>query len=156
MFIVRLSSSSMSKHSGALMSSRLMPPKVGSSNWQARMTSFGIFGGQLDVEDIDIGEAFEQDALAFHDRLAGGGPILPKPSTAVPLVTTRDQVALRGVLVDRGRILLDFEARNGHARRVGQAQVALRPAGLGRGDGNLAGGLRGMVLQRLFFTNQHN
>ena len=31
-FIVRFSSSSISKHSGALMSSRLMPPKVGSSS----------------------------------------------------------------------------------------------------------------------------
>ena len=32
----------------------------------------GVFGGQLDIEDVDIGEAFEQDAFAFHDRLAGG------------------------------------------------------------------------------------
>ena len=31
----------------------------------------GVLGGQLDIEHIDIGEAFEQHALAFHDRLAG-------------------------------------------------------------------------------------
>jgi hypothetical protein len=28
-------------------------------------------GVQLDIENVDVGEAFKQDSLAFHDRLAG-------------------------------------------------------------------------------------
>ena len=36
------------------------------------MISSAFVGGQFDIEDVDIGEAFEQDALAFHDGLAGG------------------------------------------------------------------------------------
>ena len=31
----------------------------------------GVAGGQLQIENIDIGEAFEQHAFAFHHRLAG-------------------------------------------------------------------------------------
>ena len=49
--------------------------------------------GQLDVEDVDAGELLEQDALAFHDRLGGQGPMAPRPSTAVPLVTTATRLA---------------------------------------------------------------
>ena len=46
-------------------------------------------GVQADGERIDTAELLEQDALALHDRQTGlSGPILPSPSTAVPLVTT--------------------------------------------------------------------
>src|SRR6202035_5435374 len=31
----------------------------------------GVRGVQLEVEDIDVGESFEQDTLAFHDWLGG-------------------------------------------------------------------------------------
>jgi hypothetical protein len=59
---------SISKHSGALMSSRLMPPKVGSS---AATTSTSCPGplADLDVEHVDAGELLEEHALAFHHRL---------------------------------------------------------------------------------------
>ena len=70
------------------MSSRLMPPKVGSSNWQTLMISSGSWLFDFDVEDIDIGKALEEHGLAFHDGLAGRAPISPSPSTAVPLLTT--------------------------------------------------------------------
>ena len=33
----------------------------------------GVLGVELDIEDVDIGEALEQDGLAFHYRLAGEG-----------------------------------------------------------------------------------
>jgi hypothetical protein len=64
-----------------------MPPKVGSI--QAIVSiSVRIIFGELDIEYVDPGELLEQARLAFHDRLAASGPIFPRPSTAVPLVTT--------------------------------------------------------------------
>ena len=91
-----------------------------------------VLGGQFDVEDVDVGEALEQDALAFHDRLAGAGADVAQAQHGRAVGDHRHQVALGGVLVDRGGIALDLQAGHGHAGRVGQAEVALRPAGLGR------------------------
>ena len=70
------------------MSSRLMPPKVGSRIWQVRMISSGIFGVELDIEDVDIGKALEENRLAFHHRLAGQGADIAQAETAVPFDTT--------------------------------------------------------------------
>ena len=69
---VRRSSSSISKHSGALMSSRFMPPNVGSNNWQARMISFGSSARKLYIEDVNVGEALEEYCLPFHHWLPRG------------------------------------------------------------------------------------
>ena len=59
------------KHSGALMSSRLMPPKVGSMRGDDLDQLVGIGFVDLDIEHVDAGELLEQAALAFHHRLAG-------------------------------------------------------------------------------------
>ena len=63
--------SSTSKHSGPLMSSRLMPPKVGSSAtmMSTSLSTSGLV--DLDVEHVDAGELLEQHRLALHHRLAG-------------------------------------------------------------------------------------
>ena len=55
----------------------------------------GIVGGDLDVEDVDVGEALEEDALALHHRLAGERPdvaqaehrgaVGDRPPTRLPL-----------------------------------------------------------------------
>ena len=84
-FMVFFSSSSIWKHSGALMSSRLMPPKVGSRSRQTLITSSGSSRVDLDVEHIDIGKALEEDPLAFHDRLPWANlarTTRPQPPTA--------------------------------------------------------------------------
>ena len=88
--------------------------------------------------------------------LPASGPMLPSPSTAVPLVTTADQVALGGVLVRQARIALDREAGNRDARRVGQAQIALGEAGLGGADRDLTRGRRGVVFERIFIAQFHS
>ena len=31
----------------------------------------GIFGGDFEIDEVDIGEALEQDDFAFHHRLGG-------------------------------------------------------------------------------------
>ena len=67
----RRSSASMAKHSGALMSSRLIAPKVGSSAATTSQKRSGSSRVDLDVEHVDAGELLEQDGLALHHRLAG-------------------------------------------------------------------------------------
>ena len=119
------------------MSSRLMPPKVGSSIWQVRMISSAFVGGQLDIEHVDIGEAFEEDALAFHDGLAGGRADVAQSQDGGAVGDDGYQVAFGGVFVDEARVAGDFEAGHGDTGGVGQAQIALREAGLGGDDGQL-------------------
>ena len=70
-FIRSFSCASTSKHSGALMSSRLMPPKVGSSADTTLDHALDVRRVDLDVEHVDAGEFLEQHRLAFHHRLGG-------------------------------------------------------------------------------------
>ena len=92
----------------------------------------------FDVEDIDIGKAFEQDRLAFHDGLSGEGPDVAQAENGGSIAEHGDEISAAGVLEGVLRILLDFEARFGYARRVGQAEIALSAAGLGGGNFNLS------------------
>ena len=130
-----LSCSSTSKHSGALMSSRLMPPKVGS---RAATTSTSLstrFSGDLDVEDVDAGELLEKHRLAFHHRFRGKRPDVAEArgqrSRSVITATRfwRD-VRVGGL----GRVGGDGLADGGHAGRVGQREIPLVPQRLGRLD----------------------
>ena len=58
------------KHSGALMSSRLMPPRWAPGGDDVDQLVRVVLG-QLDVEHVDAGELLEQAALPFHHRLGG-------------------------------------------------------------------------------------
>ena len=88
MFMRWRSLPSTTKHSGALMSSRLMAPKVGS---RLAMISTSLSGS---VSSISMSKAsmpanfLNRTALPSITGLAASGPIAPRPSTAVPLVTT--------------------------------------------------------------------
>jgi hypothetical protein len=76
------------KHSGALMSSRLMPPKVGS---RAAIISTSLSGSRSSSSrsNTSIPANFlNSTALPSMTGLAARGPIAPSPSTAVPLVIT--------------------------------------------------------------------
>jgi hypothetical protein len=44
------------KHSGALMSSRLIPPKVGSSEQMMSTSLSGSRSSDIDIEAVDAGE----------------------------------------------------------------------------------------------------
>jgi hypothetical protein len=79
---------STTKHSGALMSSRLMPPKVGSS---AQMMSTSLSGSRSSIsmsKQSMPANLRNSTALPSITGLPASGPIAPRPSTAVPLVTT--------------------------------------------------------------------
>ena len=74
------------------MSSRLIPPKVGSSGDDLD-DLVGIRLAQLDVEHVDVGELLEEAALPSMTGFAASGPIWPSPRTAVPLETTATRLA---------------------------------------------------------------
>ncbi|CFE03830.1 Uncharacterised protein [Bordetella pertussis] len=76
------------KHSGALMSSRLMPPKVASS---PAMISTSLSGSVslISMSNTSSPANFlNSTALPSITGLEASAPMLPSPSTAVPLVIT--------------------------------------------------------------------
>ena len=82
------SSRSTVKHSGALMSSRLMAPNVGSS---AAMISTSFSGSRSSIsmsKQSMPANFLKSTALPSITGFAASGPIAPRPSTAVPLVMT--------------------------------------------------------------------
>ena len=80
--------SSTSKHSGDLMSSRLMPPKVGSSA-ETTSTMRSTSGASISMSNTSMPANFlNRTALPSITGLEASGPILPSPSTAEPLETT--------------------------------------------------------------------
>ncbi len=88
MFIRARQRSSTSKHSGALMSSRLMPPKVG-SNAATTSTSLSTFFSLSSMSNTSMPANFlNRTALPSITGLEASGPISPSPSTAVPFDTT--------------------------------------------------------------------
>ena len=88
MFMRSRSRDSTSKHSGALISSRLMPPKVGSSA-ATISTILSTSSASSSMSKTSMPANFlNRTALPSITGLAARGPIAPRPSTAVPLVTT--------------------------------------------------------------------
>ena len=106
---------------------------------------FRVFGFDLDVEHVDVGETLEQDALALHHRLAGQRADIPEAEHGGPIGHDRDEVALVGVLVGELGVLGDVEARLRHARCVGQRQIALGGARFGGDDLGLPVSFAGVI-----------
>ena len=79
---------SISKHSGALMSSRLIPPKVGaialtaSTNASTSVLSTSISNTSMSAN------ALNNNPFPSITGLPARAPISPRPRTAVPLLTT--------------------------------------------------------------------
>jgi len=109
---------------GALMSSRLIAPKVGSS--AAHVAEPGrVRGIHLDVEHVDAGEFLEQDRLALHHRLAGERADVAQAEHGAAVGDHPDQVAARGVEAGVVGVLDDRLAGGGNPGRIGQRQVVL-------------------------------
>ena len=108
-----------------------------------------VLGVDLEVDRVDVGEALEQDRLALHHRLGAERAEIAEAEHGGAVRDHRHEVALGGIVVDLGRIGLDREAGCGHARRVGERQVALGRERLGRRDLDLAGPAAAMHLERL-------
>jgi Helix-hairpin-helix domain len=74
--------------SGVLMSSRLMPPTVGSRSWQNLITSSGLSEFTSRSKTSTSAKRLKSTALPSMTGFPANGPIFPKPSTLVPFVTT--------------------------------------------------------------------
>jgi len=115
----------------------------------------GIGGVDLDVEDVYVGEALKKQTLALHHRLAGQGADVAQAQHRRAVGDHGDQVAASRVLERLQRVLVDLPHRLGHPRRVGQGEVALGGAGLGQGNGDLAGATPAVVLERVLAQHRH-
>ena len=82
------SARSTTKHSGALMSSRLMAPKLGSSA-ATMSTSLSGSRSSTSMSKASMPANFlNRTALPSITGLEASAPMAPRPSTAVPFVTT--------------------------------------------------------------------
>jgi hypothetical protein len=116
----------------------------------------GIGGGEFDVEHVDIGEAFKEDAFALHHRLARQCSDIAQAQHRGPVGDDAHQVAFGGVFVSEAGVALDFQARNGYSGSIGKTKIALGAAWLGRGYGHLACRRCGMVFQSIFWADFHD
>ena len=79
---------SISKQRGDAMSSRLMPPKVGASSFTAWTISSGSFVSRQIGNASTSPNSLNSIALPSMTGIAARGPMSPRPSTALPSVTT--------------------------------------------------------------------
>ncbi|MNY22502.1 hypothetical protein D3C86_1561200 [compost metagenome] len=88
MSISALRRSSMMKHSGLLMSSRLIPPKVGPRDLTVWMKRSGSFSSTSMSKTSRSAKRLKRIPFPSITGLLASGPMSPRPSTAVPLVMT--------------------------------------------------------------------
>ncbi len=79
-----------------------------------------VFGIDFKVDRIDVGEALEENGLAFHDRLRGERPEIAEAEDRRTVGDDGHHVAARRVVVGGGGIGGDRLDRHRHARRIGQ------------------------------------
>ena len=107
------SRSSTSKHLGAEMSSRLMPPKPGA----IASTAATIASGSLVLRQIGQASmppnSLNSSALPSITGIAAAGPISPSPSTALPSVTTATVL----------RLIVRFQTLSGSAAIASQTRA---------------------------------
>ncbi len=88
------SASSISKHSGDLMSSRLMPPKVGAIRATVSMTSFASLASNSMSNTSMSAKRLKRTPLPSMTGLPASGPMSPRPRTAVPFEMTATRLPL--------------------------------------------------------------
>ncbi len=89
-----LSRVSISKHSGAFMSSRLMPPKVGAIAFTMEMNFSGSFSLTSMSKQSNPAKILNSRALPSITGLPASAPMSPSPSTAVPFEITATRLPL--------------------------------------------------------------
>ena len=106
---------------------------------------------QVDVIHVHIGENLEQQALSFHDRLAGVSPDVPQAEHSRAVGNHGHQIAPARIFVGKLLVPGNFHAGFGHAGTVGHGQVLLGGIGLDRHHFYFSGSDLGMVIQGLLF-----
>ena len=109
----------------------------------------GVLGVDLEIDGIDVGEALEQDRLAFHHGLGGERAEVAEAEDRRAVGDHRDHVAARRVVEGRARGRPRCLDRHRDAGRIGERQVALRRHRLRGHDLQLAGPALAVEGQRL-------
>ena len=115
-----------------------MPPQLLPRQLHAIDEFVRVFGGDFEIDGIDVGEALEQHRLAFHHRLGGERAAIAEAQNGGAVGDDGDEIALGRVVVGAALVLGDRQHRHGDARRIGERQVALRRHRLGGHDLQLA------------------
>ena len=89
-----LSLVSISKHSGAFMSSRFMPPNVGSKAFTTAMNSSTFFVFSSMSKTSISAYILNNSPLPSITGFDASGPMSPRPNTAVPLLITATRLPL--------------------------------------------------------------
>ncbi|VVO23141.1 hypothetical protein PS691_04344 [Pseudomonas fluorescens] len=113
------------------------------------------FGVDFDVEHVDTGEALEQHALTFHDRLGSQWTEVTQAENRGAIGNHCNQIALAGVLVGEFRVAGNFADWFGYTGAVGQRQVASGSGGFGELDTQLSWTRMGMIFESGSFQIRH-
>ena len=95
MLEISLSLDSTSKHVGAEISSRFMPPNVGSKHFTTLTISSGSLVSRHIGNASTPAKVLNRTALPSITGIPAAGPMSPSPRTAVPLVTTATMFPLQ-------------------------------------------------------------
>src|SRR5208283_2993272 len=112
-----------------------------------------VFRIQLEVEDVNIGELFEEHCLALHDGLSGKRADVAKAKYGSAVGHDRYQVTLCGVVEYLLGHAFDLPARVGDTWRVGHRKVSLRTTWFCGSDFYFSGSVFAVVIESVTFTN---
>ena len=79
-----------------------------------------IFFINFDVEHVDAGKNFKQQAFAFHDRLSGKRANVAEAQDCGAVGNYGHQIAFRRIFICIVRILFNLQAGFSHSGRVSQ------------------------------------
>ncbi len=110
-----------------------------------------VFLVHLYVEGIESGKYLEQQRFPLHDGLTGEGTDVAEAEDGGAVAYDAHEVALVGVAVNVGGIILDFKAGECHAGGIGEREVELRGIWFG-GDDFYLSRRRGFVVTERHFA----
>ena len=107
----------------------------------------GVAGVDLEIKNIDVCEAFEEDRFPLHHRFSRRRPDVAQAENRGAVRDHRDKISLVCVFVDVVRLAGDLQAGFGHTGCVGKGQVALRCRWFGGDDFGFSGTTARVVFQ---------
>ncbi len=122
--------------------------KSGLENFDRAHEFVHVFGVEFQVETVNIGVNLEQEAFPLHHRFAGFGADVAQAQHGRAVGDDGHEVALGGVFIHVFGIFGNRQAGFGHARGVGQGQVALGGGFFGGNDLDFTRAAFGVVMQR--------
>ncbi len=97
------------------------PAEAGAEQGDAFDELVDVLGIDLDVDRVDVGEAFEQYRLALHHGFGGQRAEITHAEDRGTVRYHRDEIALGGVIIGRRRIVGDRLDGDRDAGRISEA-----------------------------------